>query len=142
MSLPTISIYLVRQTQDQLNLIFIGNYNSTEAVAAVGLAILAKLFSFDAIIEGMNTALDTFVSQAYGRKDYRQCGIFLHRSLVVIALFCLPIVLFYYHFGAFMTFCGYEAPVAEQACLYLLMLSPSLVFLAVKDALDVFLVNM
>ena len=43
------------------------------------------------ILMGVNTALETFVSQAYGRKNLRECGLYLHRAILIIILIFIPL---------------------------------------------------
>jgi len=45
-----------------------------------------------AIMIGVNTALETLVSQAYGRDNMRDCGLYLHRSILVISLLFVGMV--------------------------------------------------
>ena len=40
---------------------------------------------------GVNTALETYVSQAYGRKNLRECGLYLHRATIIIVVLFLPL---------------------------------------------------
>jgi Na+-driven multidrug efflux pump len=44
------------------------------------------------IIEGVNSALDTFISQAYGANNYQLCGVYLNRGRFVMTLLFLPII--------------------------------------------------
>jgi Na+-driven multidrug efflux pump len=43
------------------------------------------------LVVGMNTALETLVSQAYGRKNLRDCGLYLHRAILMIAIMLVPL---------------------------------------------------
>ena len=47
---------------------------------------------------GMNTALETLVSQAFGRENLHECGVFLHRAMLLITLMFIPVA-----FGVFYT---------------------------------------
>jgi len=51
---------------EQINFLFVGNLDNTEVLAAVGLGHMTiNIFAFS-IIFGMNSALETLVSQSYG----------------------------------------------------------------------------
>ena len=41
---------------------------------------------FYSVAYGLNCALETFVSQAYGQKNFSLCGQYLHRSRIVLVL--------------------------------------------------------
>ena len=45
---------------------------------------------------GVNTALETFVSQAYGRENLRDCGLYLHRAILIITLFYIPVAVVFF----------------------------------------------
>ena len=38
------------------------------------------------IVVGLNGALETLVSQAYGAKNYDQCGVYLNRGRIVLLI--------------------------------------------------------
>ena len=57
---------------------------------------------------GMNTALETLVSQAYGRKNIYECGLFLHRSLMLITVMFIPIAIILYHSDSILIFVGID----------------------------------
>ena len=42
------------------------------------------------IAMGLNGALDTLVSQAFGNGQYRMCGVYMNRARVVNAAFFVP----------------------------------------------------
>jgi Na+-driven multidrug efflux pump len=38
------------------------------------------------VVVGLNGALETLVSQAYGAKNYDQCGVYLNRGRIVLLI--------------------------------------------------------
>lgn len=40
---------------------------------------------------GVNSALETFVSQAWGRQNLKDCGLNLHRALLLVTICYIPI---------------------------------------------------
>lgn len=44
------------------------------------------------VILGMNSALETFVSQSYGNGNLYMCGVFLNRARFLITCLFLPII--------------------------------------------------
>jgi MATE family multidrug resistance protein len=43
------------------------------------------------VIEGMNTSLETLVSQAYGAKRYDLCLVYLQRARVIMCMIFVPV---------------------------------------------------
>jgi len=63
---------------EQINFFFVGNLNNTEALAAVGLShMVINILAFSFIF-GMNSAVETLVSQAYGNNNLKLCGLYLN----------------------------------------------------------------
>ena len=48
-----------------------------------------------AVIQGLNGALETFVSQAFGAGKFEQCGVYLNRAKYVATLIMIPIIIIY-----------------------------------------------
>ena len=48
-----------------------------------------------AVIQGLNGALETLVSQSYGAGKFEECGIFLNRGKIVASLVMIPIIIIY-----------------------------------------------
>jgi len=44
-------------------------------------------------IYGINTALETFVSQAFGRGNLRECALYMHRAIFLNTIVFVPITL-------------------------------------------------
>jgi MATE family multidrug resistance protein len=86
----------------------IGKLNDPVKLAAIGLGnMLNQLLPYTMMI-GMNTALETLVSQAYGRKNIYECGLFLHRSLMLITIMFIPIAVILYHSDSILIFVGID----------------------------------
>lgn len=78
--------------QETIVLVYIGYCDEDKAdlIAGFGAAVMIANVCFNSIVIGLNGALETLVSQAYGAKDYEMCGVLLHRSRVVLALISVP----------------------------------------------------
>ena len=60
---------------------FVGLLNDVKLLDGFSLGFTwASVFGFS-IILGFSSALDTFISQFYGSKNYKECGIMLNRSI-------------------------------------------------------------
>ena len=46
-----------------------------------------------AVTQGLNGALETLVSQAFGSNHFKQCGLLLNRGRIITTLVFLPVAL-------------------------------------------------
>ena len=91
MGVPSILCFVMMIVQEQINVVFIGSLNDPVLLAGIGLGnMLLNLFG-NGILLGVNTALETLVSQAFGRQNLRECGLYLHRSMFVVCCLFVPI---------------------------------------------------
>ena len=58
--------YAVQLFIDMINISIVGRLNDTIALAAVSLGNIVVMMIVLSVMQGMNTALETLVSQAYG----------------------------------------------------------------------------
>ncbi len=66
-------------------------------LAGVGLGtIMLNMACLNPLI-GMNGAVETLVSQAYGSGELRICGTYLNRGRLINTLFFLPLVVLIYN---------------------------------------------
>jgi len=79
--------------QEQINVIFIGNLSDPAKLAGIGLGNMVLNLVPYALLIGVNTALETLVSQAYGRQDLRECGLYLHRAVFTICCIFVPVAI-------------------------------------------------
>ena len=62
---------------ETINLMFIGHLNDPVKLAAVGMGNIIINMCAVGPFQGINSSLETLVSQAYGAKNMRLCGIYL-----------------------------------------------------------------
>ena len=67
LGIPSILCFLMMIVQEQINVIFISSLNDPAKLAGIGLGNMVLNLFANGILIGINTALETFVSQAYGR---------------------------------------------------------------------------
>jgi Na+-driven multidrug efflux pump len=80
-----------------INIAYAGGFNDLFVIAWVGLANLTVDFVAITVIFGMNGALETFVAQSYGLKDYYLCSVFLNRGKFINMIAFVPIALILYN---------------------------------------------
>jgi Na+-driven multidrug efflux pump len=71
-------------------LIFIGHFNDPIKLAGVGIGSMVLNMCGLAPYLGLNTGLETLVSQAMGAENFSLCGIYLQRARVMSILGFLP----------------------------------------------------
>ena len=95
MAIPLIVGMLLYLLVQLTNTYFVGNLNKPALLAGVGMGnMLINVLCF-AVIQGLNGALETLVSQSFGAKKYEECGIFLNRGKVVATIIMVPIIVIY-----------------------------------------------
>ena len=78
-----------------VNTYYIGHVNDPVLLAGVGMGnMLINVLCF-AVVQGLNGALETLVSQAYGAGKYKACGIYLNRGKFVATIIFIPIIILY-----------------------------------------------
>ena len=91
LGIPSILCFLMMTVQEQINVVFIGSLSDPAKLAGIGLGNMVLNLMPYAILLGVNTALETFVSQASGRQDLRECGLYLHRAMFIICCIFIPL---------------------------------------------------
>ena len=78
-----------------VNTYFIGHLDNPALLAGVGMGnMLINVLCF-AVVQGLNGALETFISHAFGASDYKTCGILLNRGKLVASFVMIPLIIIY-----------------------------------------------
>ena len=80
MWIPLLFATAIGEVINVVNIAFVARLNNTEWLAAVALGNMMINIAAFAIMQGMNSALETLVAQAYGAGNYRRAGVLLHRG--------------------------------------------------------------
>lgn len=64
---------------------------------------------------GLNGALETLISQAYGVKNLRLCGVYLNRGRFVMLAFFVPVIGVLMKTNSFLKAMGQDPEVSELA---------------------------
>jgi multidrug resistance protein, MATE family len=75
---------------EMLNLVFAGRLGDPVYVAAAGLGNMYANVTCLLVVIGLNSAISTLVSQAYGAGNLRKCGIYLNKGRIAVMLFFIP----------------------------------------------------
>lgn len=94
------------------------------------------------LLVGVNTALETLVSQAYGRGNLHECGLQLHRAMFLILCLFIPIAASFFWADNFLINFGIDVETSAYARTYLTLLLPSVLLNSLGDSIDLFLISM
>lgn len=81
-------------------------------IAGVGLGSVFANFSGWALVIGMNSALDTLVSQSAGAGKLEMCGVYLNRGRFIMTLFFLPVLVLSFYIEPILLWSGQNPRVA------------------------------
>ena len=84
-------------------------------VAGVGMGNVTMNFMGISIVTGLSNALDTFISQAYGAKNFELCGIYLNRARFVMVIAFIPIIFVSMQIENVLVYLGQSSEVARYA---------------------------
>lgn len=75
-----------------INTSFVGHLGTEEMVAGVGLGNMYINVLCISMAIGLNTTLNTLVSQSFGMKNLHMCGVYLNRARIINSLVYLPLI--------------------------------------------------
>ena len=75
-----------------VNTVFVGHLGDEVKLAGVGMANMYINILILSISYGLSSSLNTLISQSYGQKDYRLCGIYLNRARILITIVFIPMI--------------------------------------------------
>ena len=102
--------------------------------------MLANLVAYSAFF-GFSTALDTLQSQAAGAGNFELCGVYLHRSRVVLSIIFVPILIVLLNSESILLKLGQDPKVSAFCYQYILVYLPGLFLAGLADIQRRFLNN-
>ena len=128
--------------QEAVPVVFIGKLNDVQMLAGIGLGnMVVNLLPF-ALMIGVNTALETLVSQAFGRKNLRDCGLYLHRASFVITVLFLVLIPILFNTENALVAMGMDPMASKHTQIFIKYAAPGLYLNSISDSLDLFLSGM
>lgn len=122
-----------------VNTYFIGHLNDSALIAGVGMGnMLINVLCF-AISQGLNGALETLVSQAYGYGNFRICGVYLNRGRLIVSCLMVPIIIIFTLSDKILVAIKQDALISHYAQVYVTIMLPGIWAMAQFDAVRKFL---
>lgn len=100
------------------SILFIGALGDPVLISGAGLGVVTINLVVFWVDVGLCGGLDTLVSQAYGRKDFYSCGVYLNSARIIVALLFIPQSLLILYSRSIFEFIGQPEESAIQASYY------------------------
>ena len=136
---PTILAQVFALLVFSMNTAFIGHLGDSAKVAGVGLGTLYTNIFCQSIILGLNGAVATLVSQAYGAGNIKKCGDYLNRGRVVALGAFIPICIALLYCENFMLAVGMDPHASYYSQVFTYPMIPAMLFHSQFDATRQFL---
>ena len=75
-----------------MNAIVLGHTDSPEQLAGLGLGSLTIGLIGLSIIQSFSSGAGTFITQSYGRKEYRMCAVYRNRAIFLTSILYLVLL--------------------------------------------------
>ena len=134
--------FATQLTIDLINISIIGRTENPVDLAAVSLGNILVIMFVLSVVQGMSTALETLVSQAYGAQQPLICGEHLNRIRFINFLIFIPISLLLTQSESLLVFLGQDAAVSKVAATYIIYQLPGLFMFSLFEANRLFLNSM
>ena len=103
---------------------FIGNNTDPVILASVGLGnMMVNVLAF-AVTQGLNGAIEYYVSNAFGMRHYKECGQWLNRGKLVSTIALLPVFFLFFNAEPILLRLGQDPAISHTACQYLRLVIP------------------
>ena len=90
---PIAMTAFLRELADLSTIVFVGRTGGAEFIGAATLGNMMCNITGFSLAHGLNTALDTFIAQAYGAGLYRETGIHAQRAMLILTVCAIPVAL-------------------------------------------------
>ena len=95
--IPSLINLVLSDLIQSLNLVFAGRLHDESILVGIGLANSLITGLPMTITLGISSVIETLVSQAYGNKQFKVCGSYLNKQIILITAVFLPVVIIFYN---------------------------------------------
>jgi MATE family multidrug resistance protein len=139
LAVPSIVNNLFNEFTFQMNIFFIGRMGSPTLMAGVGLASVTVNMLMTSVVIGVNGALGTLVSQAFGMNKLKLCGLYLNRGFMIFTICCMPFATLLLFSEKILIAIGQDPSTAAVSQYYIYWLIPCTFFRGCVNLLKQFL---
>ena len=108
-----------------------GHFKDENILAAVGVSMALGQIMILSVMIGLNVAIESLTSTAYGNKNIELCGVYLNRGRMVLLVFFIPLGIGPFFFGEeILLFTGQDPEVSRIAGAYIRYIVPAYFFFA------------
>lgn len=123
-----------------INTYYIGHLDRPEIMAGIGMGnMLINILCF-AITQGLNSALETFVSQSFGAANYKYCGILLNRGRLIVSVILIPIIVVFAFSDSILIAIGQDPAISQISKEYALLMMPGIWAMNQFDAIRKYMI--
>lgn len=130
------------RTTDVVNLSFLGHLEDNALIAGIGMGSTCVNFLGWSMVQGMNSALDTLVSQSAGAGKLELCGVYLNRGRFIMTFSFVPVALATFFIEDLLVGAGQNPRVAAYTQQYLHAYLPGLYLIGLNNCQTKFLNNL
>ena len=124
LALPNSLAYILASLNKFICLVFAGHISSDEKfLDGSSIALSFTHITGGAVSIGLSSALATLCSQAYGAKQFRQCGLYYQKALFIHALLCFPLAALWLNLETILLIFHQDPDVAKVAGQFISYLS-------------------
>ena len=98
-----------------INVIFAGRLNDSTKMAGIGLGTTFNHMFGLSVFFGINTAMETLITQTYGYGNMKLCGVYLNRARVIGTLIFIPVTCLLLNSKFILLACGQDPKTVEYA---------------------------
>ena len=119
LAIPSIIALMFATAAELINTIFVGHLNDPELLVGVGMGNIIIVMLCNSVFLGMNGAIETLVSQAYGSGNFKMCAVYLNRGRMILLLAFIPIILLLINTDHILVALGISAEASYYAKIYI-----------------------
>lgn len=138
MAVPCVMTQCALRAQDTINMIMLGHASGSLAskdvlLSGVGLGNQCATVCSITFCWGINSALDTIISQAHGKGDKETIGLTLNRARLLSFICFLPLIFFSMNASSILIWLGQDPIVSQYAQIYIRVYLPGFFFQIMND---------
>jgi len=115
LALPNAITAIMWPLHSVIGLYYVGKLDNVKFLDAYSLAISwIGVFAFS-IQLGFSSAMDTLVSQSFGKREYKMCGLFLNRAFILLFIITIPCSILQLFSGKVFDMVGIDKDVSRYA---------------------------